>query len=43
MIKCPECESEKIRKHGFAITRLGKKQIYQCKKCGRLFREKNGE
>lgn len=39
-IKCPNCESIKIWKSGFAIRRDGKIQIYQCTKCGFKFRGK---
>lgn len=37
--KCPSCKSKKVWKSGFAITTNGKKQLFQCKKCGRKFRE----
>lgn len=42
-MKCPEkkCKSNEIRKCGFSITRDGKKQVYQCIKCGRKFVEEN--
>jgi hypothetical protein len=39
---CYDCQSPKIRKAGFAISRKGKKQRYQCKDCGRIFMENNG-
>lgn len=35
--RCPECKSTNIQKAGFAITRRGKKQRFQCRECGRVF------
>jgi len=35
--KCPECNSEKIIKAGFNVTRKGKKQKLKCQDCGRTF------
>jgi transcription elongation factor Elf1 len=37
MPKCPNCGNEKLKKAGFSTTRNGKKQILQCKECGRYF------
>ena len=35
---CPICESEKIVKHGFKITRgYGKRQRFQCQECASTF------
>lgn len=31
---CPNCGSTELRKRGFALTRAGKYQRYQCKSCG---------
>lgn len=36
---CPECNSEKISKSGFKVTRTGRKQRYQCQNCGKTFYE----
>lgn len=34
---CPKCSNLDIRKDGFVITKRGRKQRYQCKKCGYQF------
>ena len=31
---CPTCMSHDVQKRGFAVTRTGKKQRYQCSSCG---------
>lgn len=31
---CPTCQSTSVIKRGFAVTRTGKKQRYQCTSCG---------
>jgi len=31
---CPNCGSNKLRKQGFSITRVSKRQRYQCQNCG---------
>lgn len=35
--KCPKCGSESIIKFGSKMTKEGKKQRYQCQKCGHVF------
>jgi len=36
-MKCSKCGSEETVKAGFKITTKGKKQRYQCKKCGKTY------
>ena len=36
-LTCPRCECEKIVKAGLKLTTKGRKQIWQCKECGRVF------
>lgn len=31
---CPSCQSGNVHKRGFAFTKMGKKQRYQCTDCG---------
>lgn len=40
IVKCPKCNSNDLYKAGFVLLSTGKKQLYQCKKCGRKFRGK---
>jgi transposase-like protein len=40
-IVCPKCKSKNVIKKGIRKTRFGLVQIYQCKKCIRLFRNKS--
>lgn len=35
---CPACAGDKLERRGFAFTRLGKFQRYQCKGCGKWLR-----
>lgn len=39
--KCPksDCQSLDVWKFGFTITKNGKRQRFQCKKCGHIWRE----
>ncbi|TET28335.1 MAG: IS1 family transposase [Candidatus Bathyarchaeum sp.] len=41
--ECPECKSNNTAKHGFMVTRQGRKQRFQCKACGLTFTEKLGK
>ena len=41
-IKCPKCKSKDVRKRGFRINKIGKKQKYQCYKCKEWFVEDDG-
>lgn len=37
-VKCPDCKSEEIRRHGFLRRKkVPIRQIYQCKVCSRQF------
>jgi len=37
-MKCPECgDDEKVIKSGTNATRKGRKQRYQCQRCGRIW------
>uniref|UniRef100_A0A6M3J211 Uncharacterized protein n=1 Tax=viral metagenome TaxID=1070528 RepID=A0A6M3J211_9ZZZZ len=38
-VKCPECNSPDTRKYGVVWRDRKKVQGYQCKRCGRYFRE----
>lgn len=40
-LKCPECESLDIWKHGFHYANGERFQKYKCKKCGHVWVEKN--
>ena len=40
--KCPNCKSKDIRKRGFRINKIGKKQKYQCYECKKWFVEDDG-
>jgi uncharacterized protein YprB with RNaseH-like and TPR domain len=33
-MNCPTCQSEKVTKRGFSITRTGRRQRFQCNDCG---------
>lgn len=33
-MNCPTCQSDKVAKRGFSITRTGRRQRYQCGDCG---------
>lgn len=33
-MNCPTCQSDKVAKRGFSITRTGRRQRYQCSECG---------
>ena len=33
-MNCPTCQSEKVSKRGFSITRTGRRQRFQCNDCG---------
>lgn len=33
---CPSCGSDHVHKHGFKVTKTGKKQRYQCQECGTI-------
>lgn len=33
-MNCPTCQSDKVTKRGFSITRTGRRQKYQCSSCG---------
>lgn len=37
--KCRRCKSIEISKYGKSISSSGKKQRYQCQKCGYVWRE----
>jgi transposase-like protein len=39
-MKCPECGSEKVVKHGWKILRTGKSQQYRCNDCANIWYEK---
>ena len=40
-MKCPNCQSEKIRKRGSMKTKRGKAQRYECKTCNKTFTKRN--
>jgi len=40
-IVCPKCNSKNVIKKGKRKTRFGLVQLYQCKKCASLFRDKS--
>jgi len=40
MMKCRKCKSSKLIKFGTRMTRAGRKQSYQCQKCGYVFIDK---
>jgi len=40
-MKCPKCGTEETIRAGSKITSEGKKQRYQCKKCGHTFTEES--
>ena len=40
LLKCPECKSLAVWKHGFYVTKNEKKQKYKCVKCGHIWRQK---
>jgi len=42
-MECPKCGSEETVKIGFRMTTSGKKQRYQCQKCGRTFYPREDE
>lgn len=35
--KCPKCGAEYIVKHGFVVTKVGKRQRLKCWSCGSTF------
>jgi len=37
---CEKCKSQKVYRFGYATTKNGKKQKYQCQNCGYVWREK---
>ena len=41
-LRCPNCKSKDIRKRGFRINKIGKKQKYQCYECKKWFVEDDG-
>lgn len=40
-MKCPKCQSKKIRKRGSMTTKRGTTQRYECKSCQRTFTKRN--
>ena len=36
-VRCPECGNGEVIRRGFELTRRGRIQKYQCKRCGRVF------